>query len=41
MNYPRRCVDAKSALEGVSCIDVGDVRLGDVGTIQEHVYRPG
>ena len=33
VNYSRRCVDAKSALEGVPGIDVGDVRLGDVGTI--------
>ena len=33
MDHPRRCVDAESALEGVPGIDVGDVRLGDVGAI--------
>jgi hypothetical protein len=41
VNHSHRCVDSKSALEGVPGIDVGDVRLGDVGTIQEHVHCSG
>ena len=41
MNDLRGCVDTKGALEGVPGIDVSDVRLGNIGTIQEDVDCPG
>lgn len=41
MNYPHRRVDTKRTLEGVPSIDVRDVRLGNIGTIQEHIHRSG
>ena len=40
VSYLRRGVNTKSALERVSGIDVGDVSLGHVGTVQEYIHSP-